>query len=402
MIRCESNSMTSYSHFNNAGDSPMPPVVLNKVKDVLDLEAAIGGYAAQDEYSSELNAVYSKIGSLIGAMNPECEIALVDSAKTGWVRAFYSIQLQAGDIILVSQVEYAANYVAILQQCKRYGAILQAIASDSATGLVSLTSLEEILQIHGNKVRAVSITWIPSNGGGVNDEAAIGRICKQYAPNAVYILDACQAVGHIDANVVELQCDVLTAAGRKYLRGPRGTGFLYVREALLATVFSEPVTIDHYAAPCTGVDTYAVVSTASRFEQWERNVAALLGLGAAVDHLVNTVGITWALQTIKENGRMLRHKLRCVPGATVHDLGDEENQCGIVTFTVAGVTAIGVKQALRVFVSVSSPASTPLDAARRQLPDLVRASVHYFNTTAEMDNLCKIVGNLCCQQDCSF
>lgn len=396
-IRDDIIGIDEHTHFNNAGDSPMPMSVLNKVKCALDREAIAGGYTAQEEYSIELSEVYAKVGRLIGASNPEVEIALLDSATTGWVRAFYSIQLQLGDIIVVSQVEYAANYVAILQQCKRYGAALHVISLDPTSGLVSLTELEDDLKHNGTKVRVVSITWIATNGGGISDAAGVGRLCKQYAPNAVYLLDACQAVGHIAVNVVELQCDVLTAAGRKYLRGPRGTGFLYVREALLSTVFTEPVTIDHCAAPCTGLGSYTIQPTAKRFEQWERNVAALLGLGAAIDYLVHKVGTAWAYDTIKANGMLLRQKLKSIPGVRLHDLGNEDSQCGIVTFTVTGVTAQQVKQVLRtenIFVSISSPSSTPLDAARRELPDLLRASVHYFNTAAEMDKLCDFVNNV--------
>lgn len=375
----------------------MPSVVLNKVKTVLECEATIGGYAAQDELSDELNAVYNKVGTLIGAGNPAVEIALLDCATTALVRAFYSIPLAAGDIIVVTHAEYAANYVAILQQCKRYGAEIKVVAPDANTGLACLADLENVLARYGDKVRVVSITWIATNGGGMNDAAAIGRLCKQYAPTAVYLLDACQAVGHIHVNVVELQCDVLTATGRKYLRGPRGTGFLYVREALLSTILTEPATIDHYAAPCTGLGSYTVVPTARRFEQWERNIAALLGLGVAIDYLTHTVGTVWAYRTIKENGKLLRQKLKHVQGIALYDLGNEDSQCGIVCFTVAGVTASQAKAALRavnVFVSVSSPASTPLDATHRVLPDLIRASLHYFNTDAEMDMLCEILGNM--------
>eukprot|EP00600_Ochromonadales_sp_CCMP1393_P017159 CAMPEP_0175022410 /NCGR_PEP_ID=MMETSP0005-20121125/15298_1 /TAXON_ID=420556 /ORGANISM="Ochromonas sp., Strain CCMP1393" /LENGTH=436 /DNA_ID=CAMNT_0016280653 /DNA_START=190 /DNA_END=1500 /DNA_ORIENTATION=- len=231
-----SNQMTqigSHIHFNNAGDSPMPLPVLNTVKSVLDQEHIEGGYATADSYKDELLAVYDKIGKLIGADEPQVEIALVDSATTAWVKAFYSIPLKPGDVIVLSHVEYAANYVAALQQCKRYGSTIEVIAADPVSGTACLRDLARLLQQHRDRVKVVALTWIPTNGGVVSDAAAVGQLCKTYAPGAVYILDACQAVGQVVVDVRTLQCDVLTATGRKYLRGPRGTGFLYVRKQLL-------------------------------------------------------------------------------------------------------------------------------------------------------------------------
>jgi cysteine desulfurase/selenocysteine lyase len=391
-LRGDMSEVDTHLHFNNAGDSPMPLPVLNKVKEVLDLEHLIGGYAAADKYKEELNAVYDSIGRLINAESPQEEIALVDSATTAWVKAFYSVPLQSGDVILLSHVEYAANFVAALQRAKRDGAVIEVVGSDSA-GLLCTHDMRKRLTHHGERVKIVCVTWIPTNGGVISDAAAVGALCRELAPHCVYLLDACQAAGQLPIDVRALQCDALSATGRKFLRGPRGTGFLYVRRSRLASgVFSEPATLDHYAAPWTGLDSYAVQEGARRFEQWERSVANLLGLGAAVDYALD-VGLLWAEARARANGQLLRRKLREMPGptVTVHDLGDEQSQCGIVTFSVQGVDAATSKarlQQVNTYIAVAPPTSTLVDSTARNLPPLLRASLHYFNTAEEIDIFC--------------
>ena len=382
-----------YLHFNAAGDSPMPSCVLQKVKDVLDDEHSLGGYAALEElYSKEFANVYNLIGRLINC-SPE-NIALVDSATTAWNKAFYSIRLQEGDIILCCKVEYASNYVAMLQQSNRCGAVILEIPS-CEDGTISLDAFAHLLDEHGEKVKIVSITWIPTNGGVVNDAAAIGDIIESKVSQAVYILDACQAVGHIPVDVQCLKCHFLSATGRKYLRGPRGTGFLYVSRAALR-VFNDPVTIDLFSAPFDG-GTYKVDTSAKRFEQWEKNVAGLIGMGEAVKYLMTNIGCDWAYKKIAELAILLREKLMLNDKVVLWDLGTVEksqSRCGIVTFSVINMEADDVKVKLResnIFVSTSGPSSTPLDSASRKLPKLVRASVHYFNSPSEIELLAETI-----------
>jgi selenocysteine lyase/cysteine desulfurase len=257
-----------------------------------------------------------------------------------------------------------------------------------------LDDLRLKLQSHGKRVRVVSVTWIPTNGGIIDCAVEIGQMCKQYAPHAVYLLDACQAVGHICVDVEKLHCDVLTATGRKFLRGPRGTGFLYMRESSLSKL-GEPITIDHFAATLDPDGAgYTIPPSGRRFEQWERNVAGMLGLGAAVDYLMKNVEINWAEQRIRSLAQDLRQRLTAIPAVTVRDLGNAANQCGIVTFTVGNVDADEVKASLlrqHVYVSVCPPASTPTDSSNRVLPALVRASLHCFNTTEESIRLCTLL-----------
>lgn len=386
-----------FIHFNAAGDSPMPLCVLQKVKNALQCEHELGGYAAAEEvFERDFARVYELVGELINC-SPN-NVALVDSATTAWTRAFYSIAFQPGDVILTCPCEYASNYVAILQQAKKTGAVVLVIPS-SADGTVSVEGLVEMLEEHRGKVRAVSVTWIPTNGGVVNDAQAIGSAITSHGCGAVYLLDACQAVGQVSVDVQLLQCHVLSATGRKYLRGPRGTGFLYVSPSGLK-LLPDPATLDLWSAPFSehrdsddAACMYSVATSARRYEQWEKNVAGLLGMGEAVHHLLHTVG-TGTFAQISQRACELREELKKNENVVLWDLGSSESKqtrCGIVTFSVTGVEADSVKRGLRnsgIFVSISCPTSTPLDAARRSLPRLVRASVHYFNTVGEIVTFC--------------
>ncbi|CAM9583756.1 unnamed protein product [Ectocarpus sp. 4 AP-2014] len=369
------------AHFNAAGDSPMPRTVLERVQTHMQMEATLGGYEAAANVQDELEAVYNSAAKLINAQ-PD-EIALQESASMAWARAFYALAqgLSPGDRIVTGMVEYGANYVAMLQACKRTGAVVEVIPSNES-GELDVVALEEILA--GGEVKAVAITHVPTNGGVVNPAKAVGEVCRRFG--VLYILDACQSVGQLQVDVEDIGCQVLCATGRKFLRGPRGTGFLYISREAMATI-GEPPMIDHYAAPWVETARYELRPDARRFEFWESNVAGRLGLGVAIRYAMD-IGMELIEDRIRQLAGSLRERLENEPAVSLMDLGRVENQCGIVSFAVPGVDPSDIKQGLRlkrVFVSTSSAGSTPLDAEDRALPTVVRASVHYFNNEADLD-----------------
>jgi len=399
-------------HLNNAGASPMPTPVLECFKGILDREQSIGAYAAADEHRALFERTRELAGRLVGAADPAVEIALVDSATTAWARAFYSVKLCPGDVILTCEAEYAANYCAMLQQSKRFGAEIRVVGSRPDDGTVDVEALRELLEGSlGRRVRVVCITHVPTNGGLVNPAAEIGRVVKGSGVGSsvpVYILDACQSVGQLPVDVQEIQCDFLSATGRKFLRGPRGTGFLYANKGVLAEVETEeagerarlgsaritqPPTIDHFAAPWVDASSYALAPTARRFEQWESNFAGLCSLGVAIEYALELGVDEWIWPRVRGLGAGLRTRLLSVsPRVQVHDLGSDDRgtRCGIVTFSVAGVKPAAIEAYLLengIYVSVSPSTSTLLDSQRRALPGdgLVRASVSYINTEEELD-----------------
>ncbi len=364
-------------HLNNAGAALPTRQVLDTVVGHLELEARIGGYAAADATADDLARVYESVAALVGASTDE--IALVESATRAWDMAFYSLRLGPGDRILTSQAEYASNVIAFLQVAARTGATVEVVPNDES-GQLSTAALAAMLD---DRVALVAMTWIPTQGGLVNPAAEVGRLTR--AAGVPYLLDACQAVGQLVVDVEELGCDFLSATGRKYLRAPRGTGFLYVRRSRLESL--EPPFLDVHAARWVAPDRIEMRADARRFESWESAYANRLGLGTAVDY-ARALGIDAIEARVVALGASLREKLAGIPGLTLHDRG--VRRCGLVTFTIDGVDPIDLAARLReqrINISVSTIDFARFDFEARDLERVARASVHYYNTVEELDAL---------------
>jgi selenocysteine lyase/cysteine desulfurase len=376
-IRADLAAEPGFIHLDNAGASLMPRCVLETQIEHLRLEASVGGYEAERLKAAQIEAVYDSVAKLIRCHRDE--VAIVENATVGWMMAFYALEFAPGDRILTAEAEYASNYLAYLQVARERGAVVETIPSTDS-GEVCIDSLRAMID---ERVRLISVTHVPTNGGLVNPVEAIGAVAREHG--IFYIVDACQSAGQIALDVNAIQCDVLTATGRKFLRGPRGVGFLYVRGSRLANL--HPPMIDLLSARGVAADRYELRGDARRFENWENNYAAKLGLGRAIDYALD-IGIDAIEQEVTRLAALLRERLAALQGVTVHDIG--RRQCGIVTFSVAGVEATEIETRLResgILVSVSSPFSTLIDASRRGLPNLVRSGVHYFNLESELDAL---------------
>jgi cysteine desulfurase / selenocysteine lyase len=370
-------------HLNNAGAALPPLAVTDAVVDHLRLEARIGGYEAAEAAGDAIAHTYTALSHLLGC--GAHEIAVVENATRGWDMAFYAMPFEQGDKILTSRAEYASNVIAFLQVAQRTGAVVE-VVDDDEHGQISVDDLRRRID---ERVRLIALTHVPTQGGLVNPAAAVGVVAKE--AGVTYLLDACQSAGQLQLDVDEIGCDVLSGTGRKYLRGPRGTGFLYVRESLIDQLV--PPFLDLHAATWTAPDRYVVRGDARRFENWETNYAGKIGLGVAVDYAL-AVGIGAIEDRVTALAEALRARL-VEAGALVHDLG--ERRCGIVSFSVPGQLAADVQKWLsaeRINTSVSLVDYARLDLPARGLPDLVRASVHYYNTEDELDQLVSRVARL--------
>jgi len=376
-VRAETPGAAFVTHFNNAGASLMPRPVLDTVTGYLEEETRLGGYETAAKRGEAIEAVYESLASLIGSS--DSEIALADSATRAWDLAFTGMRFSEGDRILTTTSEYASNVIAFLQVAERAGVAVEVIP-DRPTGEIDVDALDAMID---DRVRLIAINHVPTNSGLVNPAADVGRVANDH--RVPYLLDACQSVGQMPIDVEEIGCDLLSATSRKFLRGPRGAGFLYVSERMLDQL--DPMVLDLHGARWEASDRYEMRPDARRFELWERSPALVLGMGRAASYAME-VGLEQIWERVLELGEMLRRGLSDVEGVIVRDIGSVQG--AIVTFTVAGHEAETVREALHaqaINVSVTTPYSARFDAESRDLPNLVRASVHYFNTEDEIDRL---------------
>lgn len=383
-IRKDTPGVEHVLHFNNAGAALPPEVVLTTVVGHLEREAAIGGYEAATEAVERLEAVYDSLARLIGAESDQ--IAVVENATRAWDMAVYGYPFAEGDRVLTSRAEYVSNVIALLQLQKRHG-IEPVLIEDDENGQIDLDRLETEL---ARGAAMVALTHAPTNGGLINPAEAVGALCKQY--DVFYVLDACQSAGQVPLDVGRIGCDVLSGTGRKYLRGPRGTGFLYAGSRALELI--EPPFLDLHAADWTGDTTYEIRPDARRFENWEGNCAGKLGLGAAVDYALE-LGIEATSERLCGLAHSLRESLTELKGVSVHDKGVVRG--GIVTFTIDNHDSVDVwaqLSAQRINTTFSPAGHARLDLVHRGLPTLVRASLHYYNTEEEITRFVSAVDHL--------
>jgi selenocysteine lyase/cysteine desulfurase len=380
-FRSETPGCAHVVHFNHSGSSLMPQQVVDAVIDHTNLEAEIGGYEAEDAVNTRFLGVYDSAARLLNA--GAAEIALVENATRAWDMAFYAIPFAPGDRILTSISEYASNVIAFLQIAKR-GVTVDVVPNDEH-GQISLEALDAMLD---STVKLVSITHMPTNGGLLQPAAAVGKLARENG--SFFLLDACQTAGQVPLDVEELTCDFLSATSRKFLRGPRGVGFLYVREDVIDQL--EPPMLDLHAAEWTSADGYRLRPDAKRFENWEKNYANHLGMGGAVEYALD-LGLDRIWSQIERNAALLREKLAAIPGVTVQDLGEIKG--GIVTFEIDGHGPDAVSETLRerwkINTSGSGISSTRFDMESRGIHQLVRSSTHYFTTDEEIDLLAAAV-----------
>ncbi|MER7719825.1 aminotransferase class V-fold PLP-dependent enzyme [Streptomyces flaveolus] len=367
-------------HLNNAGASLAPRAVTDAMTRHLALESTVGAYEAAERAHEAVARAHDALAALLNA-HPD-EIAIMDSATRAWGMALASIPLRRGDRVLVSPVEYGSNHISLLHLAERTGVRLEFLPVDG-DGLVDTAALEQCLD---ERVKLVAMAHVPMHDGLVNPVAEVGKAVRR--TDALFLVDACQSVGQLPVDVRDFNCDLLVGCGRKYLRGPRGTGFLYVARDVAPRLTPAVLGLD-------GVEwhggEYRIAPGARRFETWEVNAAARIGLGVAVDY-ARGWGVERTWQRVRSLAAGLRADLARVPGVTVEDRGVE--RCGNIAVTFADhdpfqVRAELLRAGINSWVCLDNAACH--DMQQRGLSRLLRISVHYYNSEAELDRLCSVL-----------
>ena len=382
-IRQDTPGCSNLIHFNNAGASLQPSPVTDAVLHHLLLEQQHGGYEAAEMQAPLSENFYHVCAQLLNCAPGE--IAFAENSTRAWSQLLLSIAFESGDRILTGQSEYASNYLTLMHLSRHRGVRID-VVPNREDGQICLHTLEQKLD---NDVRLIALTHIASQSGVIQPAAEVGRLARRH--RILYLLDACQSAGQLQLDVNAIGCDMLTASGRKYMRGPRGTGFMYVRRHILD--YLQPPGIDLQAAQWTAPDQYELRDDARRFEVWEHYVAGKIGLAAAADYAL-TVGMDVIESNVRSLAQRLRRQLSAIPHITVHESGTELS--GIVTFSHRDFGAANMHQHLRnrnINTSVIRRQNNQLDFTERHLGDINRASVHYYNTVEEVDQFCEAVSS---------
>lgn len=382
-VRADTPGCVERIHLNNAGAGLMPAPVLRSISDHLDLESRIGGYEAAAEQEDAIAAVRGDLGRLIGS--PAHNVAFAENATAAFVKALSSVRFRSGDVLLTTRNDYVSNQIQYLSLQDRLG--IQVVhAPEHPEGGVDPRQAEEL--IHKLRPKLVAVTHIPTSSGLVQRVAEVGALCR--AKNVTYLVDACQSVGQMPLAVDELGCDFLSATARKFLRGPRGAGFLYASDRVLDAGM-EPLYLDLRGADWISEGVYQPSPDARRFENWEFSYALILGMGRAARYAVD-IGVEAGRDRAWSLSARLRAALSVIDGVTVLDRGPE--LCAIVTITVEGWSADALALALRargVNTSVLSIVDAVLDFEDKAVEDSLRVSPHYYNTEDEVDELVRLV-----------
>jgi selenocysteine lyase/cysteine desulfurase len=383
-LRTDTPGAECVVHFNNAGAALMPGPVVDAMQKYMQLEAEIGGYEAARERSDEIAEIYANVAAVIGASADN--IALTANATDAYARALSSIAFKRGDVVVAAWSEYASNQIQLLSLEKRIG-IRIVRAPALASGQTDLDALDAILK--REQPRLVVAVHVNTSSGIVDDVAGIGGVCRRY--DVLYMVDGCQSFGQMPIDVEEIACDFFSATSRKFLRGPRGAGLLYVSDRVLSDGL-EPMFLDLRGAELEDENLYHPVHGAKRFEDWEFSYATLFGFGAAAAY-ANEIGLGRIEARLAEVNDYLRASLQRLPGWRVLDEG--VGACPIIPIHAAAGDGAAIHRRLcaqRINTTYIPKIWAPMDPRLADAGWVIRISPHYYNSPSDMDALLGALG----------
>ncbi len=375
-IRGETPGCEQRIHLNSAGASLMPKTVIEAVESHFNLEASIGGYEAESEAADEIAMAYEHVSKLLGTTT--FNIAFSEHATASFVAAISSVRFAPGSVLLTTLNDYVSNQIQYLALAQRFG-VEVVRAPEALEGGVDLTAMEAL--IHRLRPKLVAVTHIPTNSGLVQNVEAIGAMCR--AEDILYLVDGCQSIGQMPVDVETIGCDYFSATARKYLRGPRGAGFLYVSDRVLASGY-EPLFPDLRGADWIAPDVYQPAPDAKRFETWEFAWGLVRGTGEAARYALEL-----GLEPIRDRAWKLAAHLRKL--LSDHDRVKVLDRGAVlgatVTASVDGWAPANLVRELRargINTTGQARIDAIIDYAEKGIDGSLRISPHYFNTEEEL------------------
>lgn len=374
-------------YLNNAGAALMSEKTYNIIMSHMKLEMELGAYQAAQSVKSEIEQFYLNAAKLINA-NSVDEIAFMDSASRGWNMAIYGLRMSAKDTIITLSSEFGTNLITIFDKAKKANANVKILNCD-INGDFSLNELEECLK---KGAKFIAISHVVAHGSIINPVEEIGKLAKQYG--CTYIVDGCQAVGQIPVNIDMLNCDAYITTGRKWLRGPRGTGFLYINKmAEIDTTQLDLASADLIFDKDLNISDIQIRNDAKRFELWERSIANVLGLSNAIQESFFHDSM---LNNMRNHVNLIRSEI--IDNRNFTLIGKEKSESLIIGFYLNNPEKESIVE--RSFKDVDISISTmhdwdcPLHFPKNGATKIFRIAPHYYTDEDTIQLTCKAIENV--------
>ncbi|MDB6181784.1 aminotransferase class V-fold PLP-dependent enzyme [Paracoccus fistulariae] len=379
-IVSDSPVSAKYAYFDTGAAAPPPTPVIDRVKAYLDETAELGTYlpSLRKRVYEDLETTRAKTAAFIGA-KPE-EIAFTKNGTEAICLVAQGIDWAEGDEIIVPETEMLSNLSVWLQLEQQRG-IRVVRAKASLEGLLDAAAIAEHVT---DRTRLISFVALSNVTGAVQPVAEICAMAQQRG--VMTHVDAAQAIGVLDVDIHDWGCDFLSTCGRKGLRAIEGSGFLYIAEPRIAELSS--CMIGWWNSSVDGEGALVLPQTAKRFEAGCPNVPAIYSLDAALDY-ASDLGQGAIEARCREITDYALQGLARIPGFELYGPADAAHRIGIIPFNIKGLDprSLVLELEMRGIIIEAGHFMASSILEGYNIDCMARASIHYFNTEAEIDRL---------------
>lgn len=369
-------------YLDNAATTQKPQFVLDEMMSYYlysNANVHRGIHYLSTQATFQYEASREKVCRFINAKSTK-EIIFTRGTTTSlnWVALFAQTLLNPGDEVLISIMEHHSNLIPWQQVCQQTGAILRYVYLKD--GAIDMNDLKQKLN---KKTKFVSFAHVSNVLGTCNPIVEITRLAHRFG--AYMVVDAAQSVPHMPIDVTKLDCDFLVFSGHKML-GPTGIGILYGKEELLTQI--SPIEFGGEMIDFVSETQATWKELPWKFEAGTPHIAGAIGLGAAIDYLLE-IGMSAIEAYEKELIAYTLPKLQNIEGLTIYGPQKIENHTGIISFNIDGIHPHDVATAMDyegIALRAGHHCAQPL-MHYLGLSSTVRASFYLYNTYEDCDRL---------------